>query len=63
MPKSSTLHGHKHILVIDNDNARSDQIATVLSFVGERFLQCQQDQADNFLKDSEHILTVILSGD
>jgi len=63
MPKSSTLHGHKHILVIDNDKVRSHQIATVLSFVGERFMQCQQDQADNFFKDSEHILTVILSGD
>lgn len=58
------MHGHKQILVVDNDNARSHQIATVLSFVGEHFLQCAQDEmASAFKQQSEHLLTAILAGD
>ena len=56
-------HGHKQILIVDNDNARSHQMATVLSFVGEHFVQCSQDEMAQAFKDSDHLLTVILAGD
>ncbi|PCH97341.1 MAG: sigma-54-dependent Fis family transcriptional regulator [Gammaproteobacteria bacterium] len=56
------LTGHKQILIIDNEVGRADQMATVLSFVGEHFVQCVQEQAIEALKESEHLLTVILSG-
>jgi sigma-54 specific flagellar transcriptional regulator A len=62
---NSTLHlqGHKQILIIDNDESRAHQMATVLSFVGEHFVQCTQEQATEALEGSEHLLTVILSGE
>ena len=62
---NSTLHlqGHKQILIIDNDEGRAHQMSTVLSFVGEHFVQCTQEQAAEAFKESEHLLTVILSGD
>ncbi len=61
---SSTMHltGHKQILIIDNDVSRAHQMATVLSFVGEHFIQCTQEQASEAFKESEHLLTVILAG-
>jgi len=61
---STTMHlsGHKQILIIDNDVSRAHQMATVLSFVGEHFIQCTQEQAAEALKESERLLTVILSG-
>lgn len=59
----SNEHGHKQILVVDNDVARADQLATVLSFVGERYLQCSQEQIVPFFKKSENLLTVILTGE
>jgi len=61
---NSTLHlqGHKQILIIDNDEGRAHQMSTVLSFVGEHFVQCTQEQAAEAFKESEHLLTVILSG-
>ncbi len=40
--KDSNVHGHKKIVVVDNDAVRAHQLATVLSFVGENFLQCTQ---------------------
>ena len=55
--------GHKQILVVDNDVARSHQLATVLSFVGEQFLQCSQEELAIFFQKSERLLTVILTGD
>ena len=62
---NSTLHlqGHKQILIIDNNVSRAHQMATVLSFVGEHFVQCTQEQAVETFKESEHLLTVILSGE
>jgi len=57
-----TLAGHKQILVVDNDAARSQQLNTVLAFVGEHFILCPQEQATEMLVDSSHILTVILTG-
>lgn len=59
---SPNLSIHKQILVIDNDECRTRQMATVLSFVGENFVLCKQEQAGEFLNQSEHLLTVILSG-
>ena len=38
-------------------------MATVLSFVGEHFFQGTQAQAQELLEKSEHLLTVILSGE
>ncbi|MBL4900460.1 MAG: sigma-54-dependent Fis family transcriptional regulator [Colwellia sp.] len=54
---------HKKILVVDNDVTRAHQLAIVLSFVGEKYLQCSQEQITNIFKKSEHLLTVILTGD
>ena len=62
MNSTHHLQGHKQILIIDNDVSRTHQMATVLSFVGEHFIQCTQEQAAEAFKESEHLLTVILSG-
>jgi sigma-54 specific flagellar transcriptional regulator A len=61
--KGSNVHGHKQILVVDNDAVRAHQLATVLSFVGENFLQCRQEKITPYFDNSEHILTVILTGE
>jgi len=66
MPQSSNIsnvHGHKQILVVDIDVARAHQLATVLSFVGERFFQCSPVQITQFFNESQHLLTVILTGE
>ena len=63
MTDTSILHGHKQILVVDNDNARAHQIATVFSFVGEHYTLCSQEEVSNYLKQSDHILSVVLCGD
>ena len=55
--------GHKKILIIDNDMNRAHQMATVLSFVGEHYIQCTQEQAVEHFKKSECLLTVILAGE
>jgi sigma-54 specific flagellar transcriptional regulator A len=57
------LSGHKQILTIDNDINRANQMATVLSFVGEHFLQCTQEEALLACSESEHLLTAVLSGE
>ena len=62
MNEAITLIGHKQILVVDNDAARSKQLSTVLAFVGEHFMHCAQEQAIEMLADTRHILTVILTG-
>ncbi|MFT5760101.1 MAG: sigma-54 specific flagellar transcriptional regulator A, partial [Alteromonadaceae bacterium] len=59
----SNEDSHKQILVVDNDVARADHLATVLSFVGEHFLQCSQEQITPFFQKSERLLTVILTGE
>ena len=59
----STEHIHKQILVVDNDVDRAHHLATVLSFVGEHFLQCSQEQIAPFFQKSERLLTVILTGE
>lgn len=62
MKSTSHLQGHKKTLIIDDDASRSHQMATVLSFIGEYFLQSSQTQAASSINESEHILTIILSG-
>jgi len=56
------MHQYKSILVVDNNLERRQQIETVLSFVGEHFLVCSQEQASDTLKENTNILTVILCG-
>lgn len=60
---SKYMQGQKHILVVDNDIARREQIATVLSFVGEHFHVCSADEADQYFSETSNILTVILCGE
>ncbi|TMM44949.1 sigma-54 dependent transcriptional regulator [Colwellia ponticola] len=62
-PIASSVIGHKKILVVDNDPARSQQLSTVLAFVGEHFVHCAQEQATEYLANHQPILTVILTGD
>ena len=56
------MQGQKHILVVDNDAARRNQIETVLAFVGEHFHVFSEDQVDQYLAQTPNILTVILCG-
>lgn len=58
----STTYAHKKIIIIDDDPIRSQQMNTVLAFVGEHFVHCTQANAADALTDSSHILTVILAG-
>jgi len=57
------MQNQKHILIVDNDIERRDQISTVLSFVGENFRVSSQVQAVELLNKSEYLLTVIIAGD
>ena len=59
---TSVVTGHKQILVVDNDEGRSQQLSTVLAFVGEHFIHCSQEQAMEKFTNCSHILTVILTG-
>lgn len=56
------MHGQKHILVVDNDPARRQQVETVLSFVGEHYQVCQDDEIAALFKKQANVLTVILCG-
>lgn len=62
MNSSQHLQDHKKTLIIDDDAKRSHQMATVLSFIGEYFLQSSQTQAAKNINESVDILTIILSG-
>ncbi|GAA0815584.1 sigma-54 dependent transcriptional regulator [Colwellia asteriadis] len=54
---------HKKILVVDNEPVRSQQITTVLSFVGEYFEHCEQDDLAEKLSKNSNYITVIVTGD
>ncbi|MFT5635035.1 MAG: sigma-54 specific flagellar transcriptional regulator A, partial [Cognaticolwellia sp.] len=56
------MQGQKHIVVVDNDIARRDQIATVLSFVGEHFHACAENELSQHFSETDNVLTVILCG-
>jgi len=62
MSSTEIATGHKQILVVDNDAARAEQMNIVLSFVGEHFNHCSQEQVNSAFDNKDHILTVILSG-
>jgi len=57
------MQGQKHIIVVDNDITRRDQIATVLSFVGEHFHVCNEEDVNQYFNETGNILTVILCGE
>jgi len=56
------MHDQKHILVVDTDVARLNQLETVLSFVGEHFQTVTEENIDQAIKQQANMLTVILSG-
>lgn len=56
------MQTQKHIIVVDNDPSRRRQLETVLSFVGEHHLSCNEDELVSLFKQSPAILTVLLSG-
>lgn len=58
----SATYAQKKILIIDDDPIRSQQMNTVLAFVGEHFVHCAQAQAPEVLSEKKNILTVILTG-
>ena len=55
--------GPKQILFVDNDVIRSQQLSTVLSFVGEQFYHCSKEYVSDALKNMDNIVTVILNGE
>ncbi len=63
MVDSPAVKSHKKILVIDNDAIRSQQLNTVLAFIGEHSIHCTQAEAAEALVDNNNLLTVILNGD
>ena len=56
------MHDQKHILVVDTDVARLNQLETLLSFVGEHFQTISADDVAQVIKQQANVLTVILSG-
>ncbi len=57
------MQGQKTILVIDNNNARRQQIETVLAFVGEHFQSCAEDEISTKLANISNLLTIIIVGE
>ncbi|MBL4911081.1 MAG: sigma-54-dependent Fis family transcriptional regulator [Alteromonadaceae bacterium] len=57
------MQGQKQILVIDNNNARRQQIETVLAFVGEHFQSCTEDEMDTKIASIANLLTIIVTGE
>ena len=56
------MQGHKRIVVVDHDFDRRQQIETVLSFIGEHFEMCQENEVTQSYIDNPNILTIILCG-
>lgn len=56
------MQGQKHILVVDADDNRRQQIETVLAFIGEHFQSCSVNQITEQLTSQDNTLTVVLSG-
>ena len=54
------MQGQKHILVVDNDAARRQQIETVLAFVGEHYHVFSEVDIDKNLAEIPNILMIIL---
>jgi sigma-54 specific flagellar transcriptional regulator A len=62
MSNNKVITGHKKILVVDGDTERSQQLSTVLAFVGEHFIHYSQEKLSEGLVDTYPILAVILTG-
>jgi len=56
------MNGQKIIIVVDNDETRRNQLETVLSFVGEGFQTCSEDELFECFKQHGNVLTAILCG-
>jgi sigma-54 specific flagellar transcriptional regulator A len=56
------MANQKHILVVDDDLKRRLEIEIVLSFVGESFKVCAQQDIEKNFNESHDLLTVILCG-
>lgn len=57
------MHDHKHILVVDNNNERQQQIATVLSFIGEHYQLCGSSELSDQAAVESPLLTIVLCGE
>ena len=57
------MQDQKHILVVDNQSARQEQLATVLAFIGEHYHCCKEEAVEQYLAEHQQVLTIILSGD
>ena len=56
------MQGQKQILIVDNDEARRQQLETVLAFIGEHFQSCVKNDVDQYLSEISKVLTVIVAG-
>jgi len=54
---------HKRILIVDQSEERREQLAIVMSFIGESFEVCSISQATGQLQTIGDILTVIVTGE
>jgi sigma-54 specific flagellar transcriptional regulator A len=57
------MQGQKHIIVVDNNRDRRNQIATVLSFVGEHYSSCSESDLEAIFIEIPAVLTVLISGE
>lgn len=56
------MQTQKHIIVVDNDDSRRNQLETVLSFVGEHHLSCNEGELVSLFKQSPSVITILISG-
>jgi sigma-54 specific flagellar transcriptional regulator A len=63
MSDTPVITNQKQILFVDNDSVRSQQLSTVLAFVGEQFVHCSKEYVSDALKNMDNIVTVILNGE
>lgn len=57
------MQGQKLIIIVDNNEARRNQLETVFSFVGEHFTSCRLDELTYVFKPDDNILTVVFAGE
>lgn len=57
------MQGQKHILVVDNNATRVQQLETVLSFIGEQFICCLPEDVEQHCDKQTSILTIIVCGE
>lgn len=60
--QSSDVTSQKKIIIIDSNTERSQQIRTVLAFIGEHYIHCSPERAVEVLSKNNQILMVILTG-